>query len=143
MSEEQTEFKKALKKMADCLSRRPHSEKELRFKLSKKFSPYIIEQALEKAKQNNWLETEEELSEKIADDLHKKNKSWSYIEGYLHEKGLPIPPYKREKELTKAKNLLIKKQAVLTNLSNEEKMRLKQFLTYRGFERDVVEVLLG
>ena len=143
MSEEQIEFKKALKKMADCLSRRPHSEKELKLKLSKIFSLNVIEQALEKAKQNNWLETEEELSEKIADDLHKKNKSWSYIEGCLHKKGLPIPPYKREKELTKAKNLLIKKQAVLTNLSNEEKMRLKQFLTYRGFERGVVVALLG
>ena len=143
MSEEQIEFKKALKKIADYLSRRSHSEKELTLKLSKIFSVKVIEKALEKAKQNNWLESEKELSEKVVASLHKKNKSWSYIQNYLWKKALPLPPYDKEKELAKAKNILIKKRASLKNLSYEEKTKLKQFLAYRGFERAIVEELLG
>ena len=108
MSEEQIQLKNALKKIADYLSRRSHSEKELVVKLSKTFPLKIIRKALEQAKQNNWLETPQELSEKVMEKLNKKNKSWSYIKNYLYEKDLPLPSYDKEKELIKAKNLLKK-----------------------------------
>lgn len=143
MSEDSTELKKALKKMADYLSRRSHSEKELVLKLSKTFSLNVIEKALEKARQNHWLETAQELSEKISSNLHKKNKSWNYIKNYLYERELPLPGYDREKEVKKAKNLLIKKYKSLEKLSSEEKKKLKQFLAYRGFEETVVKDLFG
>lgn len=143
MSEEQTELKKALKKIADYLSRRSHSEKELALKLSKTFSLKIIEKALKTAKQNNWLESVQDLSEKVAADLHKKNKGWNYIQTYLCEKGLSPPPYDREKELAKAKILIIKKYKSFKNFSGEEKNKIKQFLFYRGFEEIVVEDILG
>ncbi len=143
MSEEQEEFKKALKQIAGYLSRRSHSEKELVLKLSKQFSSNIVDKALEKARQNHWLENTEELAEKTAESLHKKNKSWSYIKKYLVEKDLPLPPYDKERELAKAKNLLLKKQGFLNNLSYEEKINLKQFLSYRGFEEGIVQELLS
>ena len=143
MSEEQEELKRILKKLADYLSRRSHSKKELRLKLSKKFSLKLIDQALEKAKRNNWLETEEELSEKLVASLHKKNKSWNYIKNYFYEKDLPLPPYEREKELEKATNLVSRKFGSLKELSFEQKTKLKQFLAYRGFEKTIVDDLFG
>ncbi len=142
MSEEQALFKKALKKIADSLSRRSHSKKELALKLSKMFSAEIIEKALERAEQNGWLESPQELSQKTANSLHKKNKSWSYIKNYLNTKDLPLPPYDREQELVKAGNLL-KKYGPLKDWPFEKKAKLKQFLSYRGFEEEIADDLLG
>ena len=143
MSEDPVEFTKALKKIADHLSRRSHSEKELVLKLSKTFPLNVIEKAIGKAKQNHWLETAQELSEKVSTKLHKKNKSWNYIKNYLCERELPLPDYDREKEVKKAKALLMKKYKSLEKLSSEEKRKLKQFLAYRGFEEAVVQDILG
>ena len=142
MSEEQRGLKQAIKKIAGYLSRRPHSEKELSLKLSKTFSLEIIEQALKTAKQNQWLEAEKELAENTVAYLNDKNKSWNYIKNYLSEKSIPLTEYDRERELSKAKNLLEKKQGALKNLSYKEKIQLKQFLFYRGFEESIVDDLL-
>ena len=136
------ELKKAIKKIADCLSRRSHSEKELKFKLAKKFPSTVIEEALNKAKQNRWLETPQDLAEKTANSLHKKNKSWHYIKAYLQKKGLPPPSYCIKKELIKAERLLIKKQGSLKGLSFEETIKLKKILAYRGFEQNIANKLL-
>lgn len=143
MSKEPLELKQALKKIADYLSQRSHSEKELGLKLSKKFPPDVIEQALEKAKQDKWLECPMELSEKVTTQLNEKNKSWSYIKNYLREKDLPTPNYDREKELSKARNLLTKKYVLFKELSYEKKIKMKQFLAYRGFEKSIADELLG
>jgi len=134
--------KKALKKIMDYLSRRSHSEKELSTKLSKTFSPLVIEKALKKAKQNKWLESPWELAEKTLDSLQKKNKSWAYIQNFLCEKNLPIPPYDHDKELEKAHKLLLKKRASLQGLSYQEKLKLKRFLFYRGFKKSIANELL-
>jgi len=141
MSEEQIQLKKALKKIADYLSRRSHTEKELLIKLSKTFPLEIIKNALKEAKQKKWMESPQELSEKLVENLHKKNKSWNYIKNYFGEKDLPLPLYNREKELIKAKNLL-KKYGLLKNLSSEAKSKIKQFLGYRNFEEEIADELL-
>ena len=140
MAEEQ-QLKKALKKVADYLSRRSHSEKELITKLFKTFPLETIKKALKEAKQKKWLENPQELSEKLVENLHKKNKSWNYIKNYLCEKDLPLPPYNREKESIKAGNLL-KKHGSLKILSPEKKVKLKQFLGCRGFEEEIADELL-
>ena len=137
------QFKKAVKKIADYLSRRSYSEAELKLKLSKTFSLEIIERALRQAKQNHWLEDAQELSKRVAENLHKKNKSWKYIKNYLFKKDLPLPPYDREKELIKAESLLTKKEASLKNLSLDKKRKLQLFLAYRGFEENIVREILG
>ena len=142
MPEDSMPFKKAVKKIADYLSRRSYSEAELRLKLSKTFSLELVEKALQQARQNHWLKDAQELSKEVAENLHKKNKSWSYIKNYLFKKDLPLPPYDREKELVKAESLLTKKEGSLKNLSLEKKRKLQLFLAYRGFEENIVRELL-
>ena len=142
MPEDTTQLKKAVKKLADYLSRRSYSLAELKLKLSKTFSINIVEKALQKAQQNQWLESPQELSKKVTNTLHNKNKSWNYIKNYLLKKKLPLPPYDNQKELAKAQNLLAKKAEDLKNLSFEQKRKLKLFLAYRGFEQNIVSELL-
>ena len=135
-------LKQALQKIAQYLSFRSHSEKELRQKLSKNFSANLIEKSLELAKQKSWLEEPLEIAKKTAKKLHQKNKSWAYIKKYLQEKSLPLPEYDENKEKEKLKRILTKKQFKLTELSYKEKLQIKQFLAYRSFEPHIVEELL-
>ena len=58
------ELEVAVKKIAYYLSFRSHSEKELKQKLSKKFSSALIEKSLKLAKEKKWLEEPLELSQK-------------------------------------------------------------------------------
>ena len=143
MLEEEKKLSKALQKVADYLSRRSHSQKELFVKLSKNFSILIVEQALEIAKKKNWLECEDELSQKELVRLNKKNKSWKYIKNQLQKQGLPLPEYNQDKELEKAKNLIFKENQNLKGLSFEKKNKLRQFLAYRGFEAEIIEELFS
>ena len=53
----------AKKKIMDFVARRDHSEKELRKKLSLRCEPKIVDQAIEWAKEQNWLAQPEVLSE--------------------------------------------------------------------------------
>lgn len=142
MKQNKEQSKRAIKKLADYLSLRSHSEQELRVKLSKHFSEDIVEEALETAKEKHWLEVEEELSKKLLLSLNQKNKSWSYIKSYFSKKGLPLPDYDREGEIDKAKKLLIQKFGDLQSLSFEKKIKCKQFLSYRGFEESLLEDIL-
>ena len=142
MSKNKEALQKAVKKLAVYLSHRSHSEKELKVKLSKNFPESIVLQALETAKANHWLETEEELSQKLLRVLDDKNKSWSYIKSYFFKKALPLPAYDREKERDKAKALLFHKFGDLKSLSFKQKMKCRQFLSYRGFEEGLLEELL-
>ncbi|MDE0092012.1 MAG: hypothetical protein OXN83_01855 [Oligoflexia bacterium] len=141
MREEQKQRHQALKKIAQYLSLRSHSEKELKQKLSKKFSTAIIEEALNRARQKNWLEKPSELSQKAIEQLHQKNKSWEYIQAYFKKKELPLPAYNKEKELEKARKLL-KKQIQSQSLSHTNPLKLKQFLANRSFETDIIDTAL-
>lgn len=142
MSDSREELlKKALKKTADYLSRRSHSEKELRAKLKTHFPSDLIDEALQVAKQKKWIEDPYELAVQVKKRLDRKNKSWSYIKKYLQNKGLPPPDYDREKEKAKIKNLLIKKKP-LKSRNLEEKIKMKQFLSYRMFELDLISSAL-
>ncbi len=74
--------------MMDYLARRDHSEKELRTKLQRcDFSQEEIEKALDFAKNNNWLPKSEELSEKVAQQLHQKKKRYGLHQYVLGRKG--------------------------------------------------------
>ena len=138
MSEEL--LKQAVQKIAKLLSFRSHSEKELKQKLSKKFSKEIIEQALDEAKQKNWLEPALELSQKIKEQLNKKNKSWFYIKSYLKEKELPLLAYSKKDEIKKTVNLLKK---LMRDNPKKTKIQMRRFLANRFFETDVIEEALS
>ena len=132
-------LQQALKKIAQYLSVRSHSKKELKQKLSKKFSADIIEKSLELAEQKNWLEEPLELSQKIAGQLNRKNKSWLYIKAYLKNRELPLPPYNKEEELEKAERLLKK---TLQNSSKKDSLQIQRFLVNRLFEINIIETVL-
>ena len=137
---DEEDLKLAVKKIAQYLSFRSHSEKELKQKLSKKFSSSVIEKSLEQVRQKKWMEKPLELSQKTVQQLHKKNKSWAYIKAYLKDKELPLPSYNKDKELEKAEILLNK---LLREDSKKTPLQLKRFLANRLFEQDIIKEALN
>ena len=123
----------------------------------------VVEKVLEHAMRSHWLESCQDLSQKVLDELNNKNKGWNYIKAYMTKKHLSVPDYDREMELQKAKNVLFKKiknrgfpfillvfdkksynkkpLTLCTNCLLIKKNKLKQFLIYRGFEASVVSEL--
>jgi len=133
-------LQKAIEKIANHLSRRSHSEKELRDKLRSHFPAILIDEAISEAKQKKWLQEPYELALQVKDKLDSKNKSWRYIKKYLESKGLPLPEYDRDQEILKIKKLLMKKTKGEKDVSN--KLKLKSFLSYRLFEPSLISQVL-
>lgn len=138
----------AKKKVMDFLARRNHSEKELRKKLSEKFSKNelfttdVIDEAIAYAKENNWLGDPEELAVQTADMLHRKNKGIHYINNYLREKGLPAVETDREFEIEKALLLVKNKFDEDYEFSRDEKAKVGRLLTSRGFDSETVRKVI-
>jgi len=135
-------FKKALKTASHILSLRAHSAQELEDKLSKRYSASVVEGILKIAKKHNWLESEKALAEHTLNALHKKNKSWLYIQQFFKKKKLPLPPYDQKKELEKIRQLLLKHR-LKPAASWEAHQKAIQFLSYRGFEHETIEEALS
>jgi regulatory protein len=127
-------IKSAIDKTMDYVARRDHSEKELRQKLSLRFSSEEIDKAIEFAKQKKWLaSTDDELlvfSLKVAEALHRKKKGINYINNYLKKKGLPPIKKDSERELEKARSLL--------GLKKLQLQKAQRFLSSRGFDFETI-----
>lgn len=141
----------ARNKMMDYIARRDHSEKELRQKLRRaKYSPEEIEKAIEYGKSRKWIPDSEDLeanlSNRMAEGLHRKKKGILFINSYLSEKGLPEVQSNSEQELEKALNLVENKYRFSSDLSREEKDKLKakigRFLISRGYETSIVRKVI-
>lgn len=137
----------AKKKVMDLLSRRDHSEQELRTKLRDKFSEVedsdgAIDEAIEFAKGNNWLSDPSELSLRTAETLHRRNKGIIYINQYLEEKGLPAVETDHVLELEKALTIVKNKYDENYEFSREEKARVGRLLASRGFDSETVRKVL-
>jgi regulatory protein len=129
----------ALQTVMDLLSRREHSEKELKQKLKKRqFALEEIESALQKAKAHGWLGTPDEVSLRLADQLHRKKKGLHAINRVLQEKGLPTISRDESVELEKARRLVKTKVSDLTQLSREQKLKIMRFLASRGFDSSTI-----
>lgn len=128
----------ALKKLADYLARRSYTKKELQIKLSRIFSQDLVTQALKKAQDNCWLESDQDLSQKLLSNLNQKQKSWNYIKQYFYKKGLTLPKYDQDQEIKKAKYWINKKYLDTKTRSKECKQKCKQLLAYKQFELDVI-----
>lgn len=123
----------------DLISRREHSEKELKQKLKKReFSNEEIEKALLKAKDHAWLGKPDEVASRFANQLHRKNKGIHFINKTLNEKGLP--PVSRDEilELEKAKKLVKAKYTRFSDFTKEEKLKVMRFLASRGFDSSTI-----
>lgn len=132
----------ARNKMMDLLARRDHSEKELRQKLKERdFSPEQIDTALEYAAQNGWLRPPAELSEKVAEELHRKLKGIIFINNYLEEKGLPKVAQDPEVELEKARTIMKNKLGGETSEFNDLQ-KIGRALQARGFTSDIIRKVI-
>jgi SOS response regulatory protein OraA/RecX len=131
-----TEKKKKKEKAAvtwvqDYLSRRSHSEKELLEKLLKKdFDKETALEAIAFAREQRWLESPEELAQKVYLEWDKKNKSHAWITQYLDEKGLPSLDYDQRREIEKATYQLRKK---FGTINSENHQRAGSNLASKGF----------
>lgn len=123
---------KATDKLMSYLAKRDHSELELREKLSRKFTSEEIDQAITSAKENNWLPSPEELTERVVLRLNEKKKGFLYISQYLKKKGLPPTERDFELECQKASDIL---SQFNTDLPRDSKARK---LIYRGFEQETI-----
>jgi regulatory protein len=121
----------AITKLMDYLARRSHSERELRDKLSEKFTEQEVEDALTYAQEQNWLEDPVELSQRVSAQLHQKNKGHLYISHYLQKKGLPPVDRQPELEYKKAQDIAEAYQDL-----NREKLARK--LHSRGFDNETI-----
>ncbi len=139
----------AKKKIMDFVARRDHSEKELRKKLSLRCEPEVVDQAIEWAKEQNWLAKPEVLSEKFAEQLSRRGKGIRKINQKLKDLGLGAVKADKDAELEKAKRLVLNKWSSedFRGLSFQESQKLKakimRYLIARGYESDVVSNILN
>ncbi len=133
----------AIKKAMDFLALRDHSRSELRLKLSRsEFSPEDIEAALDHSEASGWLLPPQALSEKVAEELHRKKKSHDYIAHYLQQKELPPVARDTERELEKALSALGGRFSPLSNPSTVDKKQIMVFLQNRGFDEDTIQIVI-
>lgn len=129
------------------LAKRDHSEKELKTKLKRlkdfqdkkkaRYTPEEVDQAIQWAKDNQWLKPSDQLSESVARALHNKSKGIRYINAYLAQKGLPPQPTDEDQELEKAIKLL-RRKIMSRVIDSNLKLKLSRFLISRGFRGDIV-----
>ncbi len=128
--------------LMNILSRRDHSEKEVRQKMKDTFSPEDIEKAITYGKERGWLPNSPEsllaLSEKVADSLRRRGKGPQYINQYLHKKGLPGVERKEQEELEKALELVENKFFNGRSKKPADRGKVGRFLLARGFSSDTV-----
>ncbi|WP_374029622.1 regulatory protein RecX [Bdellovibrio bacteriovorus] len=137
----------AKRKVMDLLARRDHSEKELRKKLREKFSDDelagdVVDEAIEFAKDNNWLGDPADLAHRMAEMLHRRNKGIHYINNYLREKGLPAVESDRDLELEKALSIVKNKYDEDHKFSREDKAKVGRLLASRGFDSETVRKVI-
>lgn len=138
----------AKKKIMDYVAARDHSQSELRAKLSGKFEPEVIEQALNWASQQKWMAEPQTLTEKVADQLQRRGKGIHSINQTLEAKGLPPVQSDFKMEITKARKLVFAKYSPSDfnglDFKTAQKLQIKitRFLASRGFDSDVVDQIL-
>lgn len=138
----------AKRKVMDLLARRDHSEKELKQKLRDRFIDEeggleAIEEALNFAKDNNWIGDPVALAQRMADMLHRRNKGIHYINNYLREKGLPSVDPDKNLELEKALAIVENKYKNKDQeFSREERARIGRLLASRGFDSETVRKVI-
>jgi regulatory protein len=137
----------ARNQMLDILSRRDHSEKELRDKLQAGFPSEEIEKAIQFAKEKGWLPSSPEdnlrQSEKIAAELSRRGKGQVYINHYLEKKGLGPVSMDSAAELEKAIELVKNKFSDFQQMDQKEKTRVARFLASRGFDFETVRKVIN
>ena len=130
-------YKAVILKMQNFLSRRDHSEQELKTKLLKHFTAQEVEEAIALAYEKKWLKSPVELAHQLAEELHRKKKGWFYILNSLKQKGLPEITCDEEKEEEKCRWWIERKFSAIKSNSLVEKQKVIRFLANKGFTQSV------
>lgn len=138
MNERKNPHLRALAAITWYLAKRDHSEKELREKMRERHTPEAIQSALDEARERGWLARPEDLAQRVADALSRRQKSAGYIQGYLRKKGLPQAQLDDQTELEKAQHLLQTKLRKTANLTHEERVKAFRWLKSRGFGDKII-----
>ncbi len=110
--------------------------------MKRRYTDEAIASALEEAKTRGWILPPQELSERLTESLHRKNKGHKYIEAYLKKRGLPLLPSDEAKELEKGQHLLKMKFKHEGPLDFAEKQKAYRFLAFRGFEDSIIKKVI-
>ena len=134
-------------RMMDFLAKRNYSEKELRQKLARSYYQYNedeINEAIQYAKDHNYLLPPEELSQRVALQLHQKNKGFLYINNYLREKGLPPINKDSDLEINKALDIIGRRfsSEETSSFSFDEKQKIQRQLYNRGFDLETIKKVI-
>ena len=141
-----SESRYAFDKAIDYISRRLHSEKEVRSKLKLKgFRPVVIDRAIDKLKEYGYISDENFAAALVSSS---KNKSKREIEYILQTKGVNseiVAKYmsiiSSDDELLSAETLAVKhmrgKETNEKNLAN-----LYAYLSRKGFSSDIIKQVL-
>lgn len=121
----------------DYLARRDHSEKELREKLSRTFAADVVDSAIADCRDHGWLADPLELAERVAASLHRRAKSFHYIQGFLAKKGLPRVAFDSECERAKAQEIIAKAGKKAGDFK-----KMYSLLKNRGFDNDTIKKVL-
>ncbi len=137
------DFGRALDSLSRYLTRRDHSELELKQKLSRRYTPEIVTRAVQHAHDHKWIRPPEELAEIWTRQLGQKKRSHRYITGYLRKRGIPATSPDPEFEVDKCRRLLETKFHKTVNFTFEEKTKAYRFLAYRGFNDAVIKRVIN
>jgi regulatory protein len=137
MDEKQRSYIK--QRVVELLSRRGHSELEIRNKMSRWATEEEISFAIKFAKSFRLIpsspEEETQLSEQFAQSYHRKNLGALKIQQKLTEKGLPKVKIDPELELKKATHLLATRR--LRSKKALTKPQLIRYLLNKGFSLEI------
>lgn len=137
------------RKIMDILAMRDHSEKEITKKLKDRAPAEIITQAMNWAREQNWLPAPEKVQQMVVRSLGNRRKGKNAINQKLKEMGLDLVQIDPEIELEKALSAVETKfkKTLLKGLdfksAQKEKSRVLRFLVSRGFEFSTAQKILS
>lgn len=112
-------YKKALNKCYDLLSRRDHSVKELRTKLLRTVDEDNAERAIEHMLELGYLDDEKYAAALLNHLVNNKNMSASFIKQEMFKRGIPADIIRNTLEDTEIDNVSAAKDLILTKYRNK------------------------
>lgn len=132
------DFSKALAALTRWLARRDHSEHEMRQKLSRYYTPEVVERVIVEAKESRWILPPAELAQKWFETLNRRKRSHGYIQKVLKKHRLPDVSRDRDAEFEKCLLLVETKFKKTANFDRIEQGKVARFLQYRGFDSETI-----
>ncbi len=135
------------------LSRRDHSEKELRQKLSaRQLEQNDIEQAISYCYEHAWI-SDERMAKSLILQALRKGHGWQKVCVNAKDKGIDLTLVKRAQEELKvdwfahAKAVAVKRFADIDgnipSVDNKTRAKWMRFLQYRGFSSEQIKLALS